>query len=560
MLTTANILKPPEQCYEAGRMSASEATEAREAREASEAGEGAERAEAEGPVAAGPPRRGARAALLASVFVIATSGLVYELITGTLASYVLGDSVAQFSLVIGLYLFAMGIGSYLSQYIEGRLLERFVEIELGIAVAGGLSAPLLFKVYTASGAFRFLLYGLVLLIGALVGLEIPLLIRLLKFSLDLKQLVARVLTLDYIGALVASLLFPSLLLPRLGIHQTSLFFGVLNAAVALGSTFLFPIERGALARLRAICVLVLAALGAAFALVSQFVERAEATYFGAPVVYAAQSPYQRVVLTQSPRTTRLFLNGNLQFSSDDEYRYHEVLVHPAVAALGRDPRRVIVLGGGDGLAARELLRYPSVEHVLLIDLDAAVTDAFRSLPIAARLNGGALADPRVVIRNEDAFKFLEGCTESYDLAIVDFPDPGNYAVGKLYTDAFYRLLRERLGVRGVAVVQATSPQYARESFWAITATIEAAGFTTAPLHVYVPSFGEWGFVLAGGEGLAPPGALRIDAASLRFLDSEGLAELFRFPRDLGRVPAPVNRLNDQKLVSIYTREWAVWSR
>jgi spermidine synthase len=522
-------------------------------------GRGASRRAAEAVSGAATPRY-MHPALLASVFVIATSGLVYELITATLASYVLGDSVTQFSLVIGLYLFAMGVGSYLSQYIEGRLIERFVEIELGVALAGGLSAPLLFKVYTSAGAFRVLLYGLVLLIGMLVGLEIPLLIRLLKFSLDLKRLVARVLTLDYIGALVASLLFPSLFLPRLGIHQTSLFFGVLNAAVALASTFLFPIERATVARLRALCVAVTAGLAIAFALVTRFIDRAEAIYFGAPIVYAAQSPYQRVVITQGPRTTRLFLNGNLQFSSDDEYRYHEVLVHPAVAALGRDPRRAAILGGGDGLAARELLRYPSVEQILVVDLDAAVTDAFRTLPIAASLNGGSFSDPRVVVRNEDAFKYLEESTDSFDLVIVDFPDPSNYAVGKLYTDAFYHLLRQRLGVRGVAVVQATSPQYARESFWSIVTTIEAAGFAAAPLHVYVPSFGEWGFVLAGGEGMAEPASLRIDAASLRYLDAGALQDLFRFPRDLGRVPAPVNRLNDQKLVSIYSREWAVWTR
>ncbi|WP_437818574.1 polyamine aminopropyltransferase [Sorangium sp. So ce1078] len=529
--------------------------------ESSTGAAGAPRGDAAAPFPAAQPLPPlVHPALLASVFVIATSGLIYELITGTLASYVLGDSVTQFSFVIGLYLFAMGIGSYLSQYIESRLLERFVEIELGLALVGGLSAPMLFRVYTALGAFRALLYSLVLLIGVLVGLEIPLLIRLLNFSLDLKRLVARVLTLDYIGALAASLLFPSLLLPRLGIHQTSLFFGLLNAAVALTSTFLFPLERAVVVRLRALCLVVIAGLGVAFALVSRFVERSEALYFGAPIVYAAQSPYQRLVITRSPRTTRLFLNGNLQFSSDDEHRYHEVLVHPAVAALGREPRRALVLGGGDGLAARELLRYPSVEQILLVDLDAAVTGAFRDLPLAADLNGGALRDPRVVVRNEDAFKYLEESTESFDLAVVDFPDPGNYAVGKLYTDAFYHLLRQRISVRGLAVIQATSPHYARESFWCVVTTLEAAGFKTAPLHVYVPSFGEWGFILAGGEGLAAPGALRIDASALRYLDSSGLPELFRFPRDLGRVEAPVNRLNDQKLVSVYTREWAEWSR
>lgn len=506
------------------------------------------------------PRRLVQPALLVTVVVIATSGLVYELVSGALASYVLGDSVTQFSLVIGIYLFAMGIGSYLSQYLERDLLPRFVEIELGLAIAGGLSAPILFTIYTSAGAFRGALYLLVAIIGVLVGLEIPILIRLLEFSLGLKELVARVLALDYVGALVASLVFPSILLPRLGLQQTSLAFGALNALVGLLATFLIPLERALAARLRTMCVAVFVVLAGTFLFVTRRVESAEAVYLGAPIVYARQSPYQRVVITQGPRTTRLFLNGNLQFSSDDEYRYHEVLVHPAVAALGRDPRRVLVLGGGDGLAAREVLRYPSVERVVLVDLDAAVTDAFRTLPLATRLNAGALADPRVEIRNQDAFRYLEEATEAFDLVIVDFPDPSNYSVGKLYTDAFYRMLRERLGVRGVAVVQATSPQYAREAFWSVVTTIEAAGFETAPLHVYVPSFGEWGFVLAGPEGLTPPASLRIDPAALRYLDAGALGEAFRFPRDLGRVEAPVNRLNDQKLVAIYTREWAAWSR
>jgi spermidine synthase len=506
------------------------------------------------------PRRLVHPALLGSVVVIATSGLVYELITGTLASYVLGDSVTQFSLVIGLYLFAMGIGSYLSQYLEHRLLERFVEIELAIALVGGLSAPMLFKVYTSSGAFRPMLYSLVLLIGTLVGLEIPLLIRLLKFSLDLKELVARVLTLDYIGALAASILFPSLFLPKLGLNQTSLFFGLLNAGVALLTTFFFPLDRATVARLRALCAFIMAVLAACLFFIGRIVERSESLYFGAPIIYAEYSPYQRVVITQTPRTTRLFLNGNLQFSSDDEHRYHEVLVHPAVAALGRDPRTALVLGGGDGLAARELLRYPSIERIVLIDLDAAVTDAFRKLPIALKLNEGALNNPRVTIRNEDAFRWLGETNESFDLAIVDFPDPSNYAVGKLFTDAFYHLLRQRLGFRGVAVVQATSPQFARESFWSIVTTIEASGFTAAPFHVYVPSFGDWGFVLAGGEGLAAPSRLRIDSSALKYLDPSILPELFRFPKDIGRVEAPVNRLNDQKLVGIYSQEWSNWSR
>jgi spermidine synthase len=499
-------------------------------------------------------------ALLASVFVISTSGLVYQLISGTLASYVLGDSVTQFSFVIGLYLFAMGVGSYLSKLLEHDLLVRFVQIELGLAIAGGLSAPILFKVYTEAGAFHVALYALVVIIGTLVGLEIPLLLRLLKFSLDPKELVARVLSVDYVGALVASVLFPSVLLPRLGIHMTSIVFGLLNVAVAVAGTFLFPLEKNAVFRLRAAAAIIAVALGATFVGLGSMIKSSESAFYGSPIVFSSQSPYQRVVITQSARTTRLFLNGNLQFSSDDEYRYHEALIHPAIAALGRDPRRVLILGGGDGLAARELLRYAAIEHIDLIDLDGAVTKIFKDLPLGTKLNKGSLSDPRVFVRNMDAYKFLEESTDDYDLAIVDFPDPSNYAVGKLYTDAFYQLLRERIGVRGLAVIQSTSPGYARQTFWCIVTTIESAGFRTIPYHAYVPSFGEWGYVLAGGPGLTTPEHLRIDPGELRFLDDSILPQLFVFPRDMARVDAPVSRLNDQKLVPIYTREWGEWSR
>jgi len=500
-------------------------------------------------------------ALMASVFVIATSGLVYQLVAGTLASYVLGDSVAQFSFVIGLYLFAMGIGSWLSKLIDEDLLVRFVEIELGLALVGGLSAPILFRIYTSFGAFRAALYALVIIIGTLVGLEIPILLRLLKYNLDLKDLVARVLTIDYIGALAGSVLFPSVLLPRFGIHQTSLLFGALNACVAILGTFLFPLPRGVALRLRFAGAFVLVALGFVGLWIGEIIKSSETLYFGSPIVHVSQSPYQRVVITQSKKTTRLFLNGNLQFSSDDEYRYHEVLVHPAIAALRRVPRRVLVLGGGDGLAVRELLRYPEIEHVDLIDLDAVVTDLFQKNPLGVGLNGGSLTDQRVHVRNEDAFRFLDETEElAYDLAVVDFPDPSNYAVGKLYTDAFYTLLRKHLGVRGLAVVQATSPAYAKKTYWSIVSTIEAGGFVAIPFHVYVPSFGDWGFVLAGGPGLQRPTELALDTTPLRYLDNGSLPDLFTFPKDTARPDTIVNRLNDQKLVSIYTAEWGEWSK
>ena len=505
-------------------------------------------------------RRYVSPVLFLSVVVIATSGLIYELVAGTVASYVLGDSVTQFSLVIGLYLFAMGLGSYLSKFIERRLLEKFVEIELCIALIGGSSAPILFLVYTSAGAFRVALYVVVLLVGTLVGLEIPLLIRLLKFTLDLKELVARVLSLDYVGALFASLLFPIVLVPKLGIHRTSLIVGLLNAAVAFVATFLLPVERRARWRLRAQCVVIATALAVGIVYVGRGVLRAESVYYGAPIVYAKQSAYQRIVLTQSSSTTRLFLNGNLQFSSDDEHRYHETLVHVGMAALGRAPQSVLILGGGDGLAARELLRYPDIRRIVLVDLDEAVTDVFRTVPAAVRLNDGALLDPRVQVINDDAYAWLARAEEAFGYILVDFPDPSNYALGKLYTLSFYHRLRERLAMRGVAVVQATSPYFARKSFWSIAATMEAADFVVHPMHLHVPSFGEWGFMLAGAEGLIPPTRLLPGTGQLAYLDETTLSELFLFPRDMARVEGPVNRLNDQQLVGTYVTEWARWMR
>jgi spermidine synthase len=506
------------------------------------------------------PRRYVSPVLLASVVVIATSGLVYELIAGTIASYVLGDSVVQFSLVIGLYLFAMGLGSYLSKFIDRGLLERFVEIELAVAFVGGASAPILFTVYASHGSFQVALYSIVLIVGTLVGLEIPILIRLLEFQLELKDLVARVLSLDYVGALVASILFPLVLLPKIGLHRTSLVVGLLNAVVALLATFLIPLSSRVRFRLRGQFVIIAAALIAGIFYMNEGLKRAETLYFGAPVIYTHQSPYQRIVITQSSRTTRLFLNGNLQFSSDDEQRYHEVLVHPAVAALGRDPKNVLILGGGDGLAARELLKYPSIERILLVDLDPAMTKVFRDVPVARELNASSLHDPRVEVHNADAFAWLQEAHESFDLAIVDFPDPSNYALGKLYTLTFYNLLRERIAPRGAIVVQSSSPYYARQAFWTIATTMEAAGWKTLPMHLYVPSFGEWGFLVAGADGIVMPDALRVSPDKLRFLEPRLLSQMADFPKDMARGPAPVNRLNDQQLVGIYTREWAEWSK
>jgi len=500
------------------------------------------------------PVRPAEVALLASVFVVAACGLVYELAAGTLASYLLGDSVLQFSTVIGTYLFAMGLGSYLSRFFDRQLVAHFLRIELLVGLVGGLMPLTLFALQSlASPSFRFALYAMVFAVGVLVGLEIPLVMRILKRQPHggFKNLVSQVLTFDYLGALAVAIAFPLLLVPQLGLIRTGALFGLMNAAVAVWALLLF---RGELRRFAAhalACTLTVAALIAAFAAADHVTTWAEDRFYADHVLFSESTPYQRVVVTASSQGVRLFLNGNLQFHSRDEYRYHEALVHPAMAGQGA-PKNVLVLGGGDGLAAREILKYGSVEHVTLVELDPRMTQLFSTQPLLRELNADALRSPKLTIVNADAFAWLQQSADSYDVIVIDFPDPTNFAIGKLYTLSFYRLVEQHLAATGYAVVQTTSPLIARKSFWTVATTLEAAGLTTTPYHAHVPSFGEWGFILASRRPYRMPTTL---PPGLRFLSPADLPTLFNFPLDMARVPTEVNRLSNQVLVQTFEEEW-----
>lgn len=497
--------------------------------------------------------------LFLNVIIIATCGLIYELLAGTLSSYVLGDSVSQFSFIIGIYLFAMGVGSYLSRFVVRDIAGRFVDIELAVAIAGGFSAPLLFLTFAYVSYFSVILYSLVFVIGVLVGLEIPLLMRILKDRLDFKELVSRVLALDYVGALVASILFPIFLVPKLGLNRTSLLFGILNAVVGVWATWLLePLISGRkllILRIKGSVVILLLVLG--FIKAESFTTLAEDGLFMDNIVYARSSPYQRIVVTKGKTGYALFLNGNLQFSSFDEYRYHEALVHPAFAAATAIPRRVLVLGGGDGLALREILKYPSVEKVHLVDLDPMMTGLSDAFPPLAELNHHSFKDPRVEVTNADAFVWLDNARdEKFDIAIVDFPDPNNFALGKLYTTRFYRMLRQRLNEDAAVVIQCTSPLVARKSFWCIIKTLEAAGFYVRPYQTTVPSFGIWGYALAKTKPFDipenPPAGI-----ALNYLNQSTFSNMFDFSSDtsMPEEAIEINRLDNQALVRYYETEW-----
>ena len=494
--------------------------------------------------------------LLISVFIVATCGLIYELVAGTLASYLLGDSVTQFSTIIGTYLFAMGIGSYLSRFMKNHLLSWFISIELLVGMVGGFSAGILFVVFEQVVYFRVILYTLVILTGTLVGLELPLLMRILKDRIEFSDLVSRIFTFDYIGALFASLLFPLLFIPYLGLLRTSFFFGFLNVVVAWIVAYRFQYEIRSYSRLKWSAIVCLLFLAAGFIASEKLTAFAESLTYPDKVVYAKSSPYQRIVLTKSQMDWRLFLNGNLQFSSADEYRYHEALIHPGLSRLNH-PEKVLVLGGGDGMAVREILKYPTLKSITLVDLDKAMTDLFQSNTTLTWLNNNSLASGKVKVINTDAFVWIRESKEHFDFIVVDFPDPSNYSLGKLYTVSFYRELQRLLNTTGCLVVQSTSPYVACKSFWIVDETLKYTGLYTEPYHCYVPSFGEWGFVMASKKPLVnnyhfPNG--------LRFLNEETARQMKVFPPDMIVRGSPHNTLNNQVLVNTFEKEWAYYTR
>ncbi len=497
--------------------------------------------------------------MLTSVLVISICALTYELLIATLSSYLLGDSVTQFSFTIGFFLFAMGMGSLISRGIKGNELRHFIIVELLTGLFGGLSAFILYAVFSATDLFYYpVMIAVIMSVGVCIGLEIPLLTRIVAKRADLGEALADILSLDYLGSLLASIAFPIVLLPLLGVTQTAFVMGLLNvfAAGLVLSLFAYRLPQRWVRRLWVACATVAVVMLAGVVGSTSLVKLLERQLYTDAVIHSQQSSYQRIVLTRGAGDdVRLYLDGNLQFSSQDEYRYHETLVHPLMGAA-RHHAQVLVLGGGDGIVARELLKYDEVEQITVVDLDPAMTAFARENRLMQQVNEGALDDPRVTVVNADAYQFLEDNTELYSAVIIDLPDPNNETLAKLYSQPFYRLLRQRMTPDGVFMTQATSPYFVREAFWTIVSTIEAGGFETVPLKVHVPSFGEWGFVLASPVEEPP---LRLpDDVPMQWLNETILSQATTFDSDTSTVETTVNTLNNPVLHRYYTQGWREW--
>ncbi|BBZ04457.1 polyamine aminopropyltransferase [Mycolicibacterium chitae] len=477
------------------------------------------------------PTRRWRALLLAAVAACAACGLIYELALLTLSANIHGGGIVATSLIVAGYVAALGVGALLVKPLLGRAAITFIAVETLLGVIGGLSAAALYLTYVFIGGSLWVLVVGTAVIGCLVGAEVPLLMTLLQRgrtagATDTGRVLANLNAADYLGALIGGLLWPFLLLPQLGMIRGAAVTGMINL-VAAAIVAVFLLRHIISARELAAALGVLAA---ALGLLATLLVRADGLetttrqrLYADPIVAYERSAYQEIVVTRRGDDLRLYLDGGLQFSTRDEHRYTESLVYPA---LSESPRSVLVLGGGDGLAARELLRFPGIDRIVQVELDPAVIDLARTT--LREVNGNALADPRVDVVVDDAMAWLRAPhpdvhpSGGFDAVIVDLPDPDTPVLGRLYSTEFYALVTRALAPNGRLVVQAGSPYSTPTAYWRTFSTIESAGFAATPYHVHVPTFGDWGFVLARRGADPPTPTVPAEAPALRFLDQQVL--------------------------------------
>ncbi|GLW53394.1 hypothetical protein [Kitasatospora phosalacinea] len=512
---------------------------------------GAVRAGGAVPLALAP--RPARVLVLLAAFVCAACGLVYELELVALGGYLLGDSVTQTSVVLSVMVFAMGVGSLLAKGLTRRPATSFALVEYALSLVGGLSALALYCGWAWLHQPRATLVALIaatVLIGLLIGAEIPLLMTLIQRIRreHAGRAVADLFAADYVGALVGGLAFPFVLLPALGQTAGALLTGAVNAvAGAVVVLWLFRAEPAPRTRLLLWtgCGLVLALLALAAACTGAIERAARQALYGGPIRFAAQSRYQEIVLTggptapageapagepsaeDAPRVPRqrtappleLFLDGRLAVCGPGEYREHEALVRPALAV--GPSGRVLVLGGGDGLALREVLRHPAVRSVLVVERDPALPALARRDAALAALTGHAFDDPRVRLLRAEPMGWLRGSADRFDVIVSDLD--GAAEGGKYRSREFFGLAARRLAPAGRLAVRAGAPD---DGLWTAESGLGAVGLAAVAYQGGAPAAAD-----CGRPGPAP--AFLLAARAVPVLD---LAPDAPAPRSL-TVPA-----------------------
>lgn len=501
--------------------------------------------------------------LKAALFATGLSGIVAEYVLSTLATYFLGDSVFQFTMIVSIMLFSMGLGSRLSKRLGTNLLKSFVLIEFALSVLTSFSSLI---TYTAASYYTFvgfIIYGMSIIIGLLIGMEIPVAIRLNDQFEELKVNVSSILEKDYYGSLVGGMFFAFIGLPYIGLAYTPFILGGINFLVAISLIVVLwnVISADVKKPFIAIGIGVGVILIVGSISVRPIISYGETLRYKDQVIFEEQSKYQKIVITKSSSDFWLFINGNQQMSTVDEVMYHEPLVHPAMK-YSQVPQNILVLGGGDGAAVREILKYKSVDSITLVDLDPMMTELGLTHPLLTEMNQNSLSDSKVKILNQDAFTFMESEASYYDAIIIDLPDPKTVEIGRMYSYEFYLLCYKHLRPNGAIITQAGSPYYAARAFKCIDLSMQEAGFTTAQMHNQVVTLGEWGWVLGvknreKDELKVLMQQLTFEDIPTRWLNNEAMTLMTSFGRDVFD-PEPadsieINRVHNPVLYKYYLK-------
>ena len=473
-------------------------------------------------------------ALKAALFATGCAGIIAEFVLSTLATYLVGNAVFQWTIVMSLMLFAMGVGSRLSRLFREHLLDTFILTEFLLSALCAVSAVIAYGLAAYSDYTDLMIYAEAFVIGTLIGFEIPLVTRINDAYEELRINISGVMEKDYYGSLAGGILFAFVALPYLGMTYTPILLGGINflvASVILWRFFSLVKRRRTLVSCFAAVLVFLTMLGI---LARPIILYGEQRKYRDKVVYSRQTPYQKIVMTRWKAHYWLYINGQEQFSTFDEERYHEPLVHPAMK-LAADHGDVLIIGGGDGLAAREVLKHPGVQSVTLVDMDPAMTALARTHPVLTDVNRGAMNDARLKVVNGDAAAFIEQDSRLYGVIIVDLPDPDSVDLMHVYSEKFYGMLHRHLIEEGVMVTQAASPYFAPKAFRCLVKTIRAAGFPVLPYHNQIPTMGEWGWVMGmKSRRIDEPGlkaammSRSFDDIETRYINHDAMVSMLHF--------------------------------
>lgn len=491
-----------------------------------------------------------------SVFIAGLCSIIYELLISATATYFLGDGIKQFSILIGVYLFSMGIGAYLSKFFKNKPIDFFIKVEFLLGLLGGISVPLLYFLFVTISPLSLQILCLVIMfcIGLLTGMEVP----LLTFgheNLDYKDNLSNVLSLDYIGGLIATLLFPFILLPFIGLFYSSLLFGIINILLGLWLNYKLIKKRNAVFYFGIFALLLLSCL--AF-YTGSLLKVWDEKIYKSPIVANVQTPYQKIVLTQNKdnNDVRLYLNRAIQFSSKDEYRYHELLVHVPLT-MHENPKAVLILGGGENLASREVLKHQSISLIDVVDIDSTIFHLAKTNKLLLEINQNASKDSRVNLVVDDAFTYLKENMKQYDIIISDLPDPSNDAIARLYSKQFFMLIKKNLKEDGVFVTQSGEIYFSNMAFSCIKNTVNEVFDHVAVYHTYIPSFGDWGYTIASNKSLNNTTHQKLPN-DLKYLNEIEYKNAFIFPKDIQIAATKINTIDNPVILNYFLEEWNKW--